>query len=314
MRSARRRRPPSCARPTRASRPCASGSAKSSHAPSARRRASSSRSPRAPSPAARSPRLSPPGCEISPRARQTLRREAHEASSAVSQVEIELARLDAESTDARRRLGEAGEDAADGTREELEATARAARAPSGGARRRQPVREGGVRPREGAPLRAAHADGGPRAEPRRAGQAPPRADGDGRPPLRRDVRGGGVELRRGRFDALPRAAKGGSASPSRRATTRSRESRSSCARPASASAGCRSSPAARRRSARCRSSSRSSSRGRARSTCSTRSRRRSTTRTSAASSASCGSSPSGRSSSSSRTRSARWKRRTCCTA
>ena len=51
-----------------------------------------------------------------------VRREAHEAASAVSQVEIELARLDAESTDARRRLGEAGEDAADGTREELEAT------------------------------------------------------------------------------------------------------------------------------------------------------------------------------------------------
>jgi chromosome segregation protein len=51
-----------------------------------------------------------------------LRRTAHEASSAVSQVEIELARLDAESTEARRRLGEAGEDAADGTREELETT------------------------------------------------------------------------------------------------------------------------------------------------------------------------------------------------
>jgi len=51
-----------------------------------------------------------------------VRREAHEASSAVSQVEIELARLDAESADARRRLREAGDDPAEGAREELEAT------------------------------------------------------------------------------------------------------------------------------------------------------------------------------------------------
>ena len=51
-----------------------------------------------------------------------MRREAQEASFAVSQVEIELARLDAESTDARRRLAEAGDDAADGTRDELEVT------------------------------------------------------------------------------------------------------------------------------------------------------------------------------------------------
>jgi chromosome segregation protein len=49
-----------------------------------------------------------------------MRREASEASSAVSQVEIELARLDAESADARRRFEEAGGEAADGSREELE--------------------------------------------------------------------------------------------------------------------------------------------------------------------------------------------------
>ena len=74
-------------------------------------------------------------------------------------------------------------------------------------------------------------------------------------------------------------------------------SRSSCGRPARRCSGCRSSPAARRRSARSRSSSRSSSRGRARSICSTRSRRRSTTRTSAASSSCCASTPTARSSS-----------------
>jgi chromosome segregation ATPase len=51
-----------------------------------------------------------------------LRREAQEASSAVSQVEIELARHDAESADARRRLEESGGEPAEGTREELEAT------------------------------------------------------------------------------------------------------------------------------------------------------------------------------------------------
>jgi chromosome segregation ATPase len=50
-----------------------------------------------------------------------LRREAHEASAAVSQVDIELARLDAESRDARRRLDEAASDPADGARDELEA-------------------------------------------------------------------------------------------------------------------------------------------------------------------------------------------------
>ena len=51
-----------------------------------------------------------------------LRREAQEASSAVSQVEIELARLDGESADARRRLDESGAEPAEGPREELEAT------------------------------------------------------------------------------------------------------------------------------------------------------------------------------------------------
>jgi chromosome segregation ATPase len=51
-----------------------------------------------------------------------MRREAHEASTAVSQVAVELARLDAESGDARRRLEEAGGDPAEGSREELQAT------------------------------------------------------------------------------------------------------------------------------------------------------------------------------------------------
>ena len=51
-----------------------------------------------------------------------VRREAQEATSAVSQVAVELARLDAESGDARRRLEEAGDDPADGSREELQVT------------------------------------------------------------------------------------------------------------------------------------------------------------------------------------------------
>jgi chromosome segregation protein len=51
-----------------------------------------------------------------------VRREAHEASAAVSQVAVELARLDAESGDARRRLDEAGDDPMEGSREELQAT------------------------------------------------------------------------------------------------------------------------------------------------------------------------------------------------
>ena len=91
-------------------------------------------------------------------------------------------------------------------------------------------------------------------------------------------------------------------------------SKSSSGPRASACSGCRSSPAARRRSARSRSCSRSSSRDRARSTCSTRSRPRSTTRTSDASSSCCGATQTARSSSSSRTRSARWKPPTSCTA
>ncbi len=48
-----------------------------------------------------------------------LRREAHDATAAVSQVDIELARIDAESADARRRLEEAQEEPAEGDREEL---------------------------------------------------------------------------------------------------------------------------------------------------------------------------------------------------
>jgi chromosome segregation protein len=51
-----------------------------------------------------------------------VRREAQEASAAVSQVAVELARLDPESGDARRRLDEAGGDPSEGSREELQAT------------------------------------------------------------------------------------------------------------------------------------------------------------------------------------------------
>ena len=51
-----------------------------------------------------------------------VRREAQEAAMAVSQVAVELARLDGESGDARRRLEEAGDDPAEGSRDELQAT------------------------------------------------------------------------------------------------------------------------------------------------------------------------------------------------
>ena len=79
--------------------------------------------------APRRPR-SPPPFASSQRQEAELRREAHEATAAVSQVDIELARIDAEAADARRRLDEAQEEPAEGDREQLPVDARTARAPA----------------------------------------------------------------------------------------------------------------------------------------------------------------------------------------
>ena len=246
-----------------------------------------------------------------------LRQELAAASEAVSAVEVESARVDAEADEARRRLEQANADepAEGDDREQLVATVDRLE------RRRETL--GQVNP-------LAHEEY--EAEKERLDELVAQ---------RTDLEASLAELEKLRneltetverrftetFDAVQRhfadvtatVFPGGEGrltltEPAGDEDEWSPVSRSSSGPPASVCSGFRSFPAARRRSARSPSSSRSSSPGRARSTSSTRSRPRSTTRTSAASSTFCAATPTVRSSSSSRTRSGRWKPRTCSTA
>ena len=135
-----------------------------------------------------------------------LRQALTSASRAVSAIDVEVARIEAEADEARRRLEHAGtEERAEGDdRDELHERAERLE------RRRESL--GQVNPlakeeydsREGAARRARDPAQGSRAEPHRAREAARRADGDGRAPLQRDLRRGAAQLRRGRGDALPR--------------------------------------------------------------------------------------------------------------
>ncbi len=81
-----------------------------------------------------------------------LRQELEEASAKATTAEVEIARIEAETEEARRRLEGAGDvvSAEGDDREELSAQGRAPRGPADGARDGEPAREGGVRGREGA--------------------------------------------------------------------------------------------------------------------------------------------------------------------
>ena len=76
-----------------------------------------------------------------------LRRAWSEASERAAAVDVEVARLEAERDEARRRLEQAGSEPAEGVARGARREAGAVRAPPRAARRREPVREGGVRAR-----------------------------------------------------------------------------------------------------------------------------------------------------------------------
>ena len=155
------------------------------------------------------------------------------ASARTTTAEVELARLDAESDEARRRLEAAGDvEPADGRRPGR--ARRSRRAPRGApdrARPGEPARARGVRGRARAARRPEGAARGPRAEPRGARAPPGRARRHGRAAVRRDVRLGRRALRGGRRDPLPRTARAASGSSRPTRTARSRASRSSCGPP-----------------------------------------------------------------------------------
>ena len=238
-----------------------------------------------------------------------LRRAHSEAAERVAAVDVEVARFEAERDEAQRRLDAAGAEPAEGAREELAEKLERLE------RRREQL--GGVNPF----AKEEYAAEKERlAELRTQREDLERALDELR--ALRDELTETVERRFAEtFDAVQRnfAEVASTLFPGGHGRLRltepekrtSRQASRWSSRPqASASRASRCSPAARRRSGRSRSCSRCSLLGRVRSTCWTRSRPLSTTRTSAASARSCGSSPTGRSSSSSRTRSARWRRRT----
>ena len=134
-----------------------------------------------------------------------LRQSLSAASERASAIDVEVARIEAEADEARRRLEYAKRGRARRGRRPRRArgAGRTARAATRDARPGEPAREGGVRRGEAPARRADDAAGRPRAEPRRAREAPGGADGDRRTALQRDVRRGAAPLPRGRRDALP---------------------------------------------------------------------------------------------------------------
>ena len=228
-----------------------------------------------------------------------LRQELTAASDAVSTVEVEAARLEAEADEARRRLDQANADepAEGDDRDQLLATVERLE------RRRETL--GQVNPLAHEEYEAEKV----RLEELAAQRADLEASLEELEKLRNELTETVERRFTETFDAVQRhfADVTGTVFPGGEGRLRLTEaeeddrkspaSRSSCAPPGSGCSGSRSSRAVRRHSARSPSSSRSSSRGRARSISSTRSRRRSTTPTSAASSSCCAATPTARSSS-----------------
>ena len=156
-----------------------------------------------------------------------VRQGADEAGERLTSVEVELARLDGEAEEARRRLDEAGahEHAVGDDRDELAGACRTTRLAARGTRQGEPAGQGGVRGGEGAARGARDAAAGSRGVAGRDREASRRARRDGAAALRRDVRDRRPQLRGGGGDAVP--GRRGPAAPRRAGsrTTRATSSR-----------------------------------------------------------------------------------------